>query len=81
MTHDKSPAAFPCEQHETIDGSWNQTFEPGMSLRDYFAGQAIMGFVSCADEKRRGWSIAQECETAYSYADAMLVARAVRAAQ
>jgi hypothetical protein len=30
-------AAFPCEQHELQDGSWNQSFDPGMSLRQYAA--------------------------------------------
>lgn len=33
-------SAFPCEQHETSEGNWNQTFEPGMTLRDYFAAHA-----------------------------------------
>lgn len=33
-------SAFPCEQHETQEGNWNQTFEPGMTLRDYFAAHA-----------------------------------------
>lgn len=32
--------AFPAEQHETNDGNWNQTFDPGMTLRDYFAAHA-----------------------------------------
>ena len=33
-------SAFPCEQHETSDGTWNQTHERGMTLRDYFAAHA-----------------------------------------
>lgn len=41
--------AFPCEQHETQDGTWNQTFEPGMSLRDWFAGQALAGLFASRD--------------------------------
>ena len=44
----------------------------GMSLRDYFAGQAIAGF--CAKEDR-DWSSAIRAEAAYKLADAMLAAR------
>jgi hypothetical protein len=32
--------AFPCEQGHGPDGTWNQTFDSGMTLRDYFARQA-----------------------------------------
>jgi len=28
-------SAFPSEQGETSEGLWNQTYDPGMSLRDY----------------------------------------------
>ena len=45
-----NPPAFPYthEQHETHDRGWNQTYEPhdGMTLRDYFASQAINGMLS-----------------------------------
>jgi hypothetical protein len=34
---DDGGCAFPAEQHETQDGRWNQTFDPGMTLRDYAA--------------------------------------------
>ncbi len=37
---DNGGPAFPCQQAETQDGCWNQTFDSGMSLRDWFAGQA-----------------------------------------
>lgn len=39
-------SAFPCEQHETQEGNWNQTFEPGMTLRDYFAAAALQGWLA-----------------------------------
>lgn len=42
MSKDTGGAAFPCEQHETQDGRWNDSFEPGMTLRDYFAAKAMM---------------------------------------
>ena len=38
--------AFPNEQHETQEGSWNQTFNPGMSKRELFAGMIAAGIVS-----------------------------------
>jgi len=38
--------AFPSEQHETQDGSWNQTFESGMSLRDYFAAHSPVDYLA-----------------------------------
>lgn len=37
---DTSSCAFPAEQHETQDGNWNQTFDPGMTMHDYFAAHA-----------------------------------------
>lgn len=56
---DKSYPAFPSEQFT------------GMTLRDYFAGQALAGMqpsqLTCSDEKL--------ALKAYTYADAMLVAR------
>ena len=81
MTKDTSGPAFPCEQHECQDNTWNQTFESGMSLRDYFAAKAMQGllantescFTPSKDEKEAGitWAekLANEC---YEIADAML---------
>ena len=45
---------------------------PGMSLRDYFAGQALMGILS--DHEERG-SAKHLAEAAYFFADAMIAAR------
>jgi hypothetical protein len=69
-------SAFPCEQHETLDGSWNQTFDPGMSLRDWFAGKALAGLLA---DPRTG-SPEQYARATYDIADAMLAARATGAA-
>ena len=41
--------AFPGEQGTCPDGTWNQTWEPGMSLRDWFAGMAITAFLSSGE--------------------------------
>lgn len=53
---------------------YNQEFShnsPGMTLRDYFAGQALVGRL--ADGTDRDY--ASVAEEAYMYADAMLRAR------
>ena len=42
---------------------------PGMTLRDYFAGQALAG--PCAD----GWQIESVVKCCYEIADAMIAAR------
>lgn len=55
-------------------GNPTQGGDPGMSLRDYFAGQALAGMVSrepCYDR-----TIFEVAEDAYNYADSMLFARA-----
>jgi len=44
---DDGGPAFPSEQGHIPNGTWNQTYDPGMSLRDWFAGQALMG--ACAN--------------------------------
>lgn len=68
--------AFPAE----VDGSdhfvqvGDGRFRvPGMSLRDYFAGQALAGIVS--DPGRSG-SFRLFASDAYSFADAMIAQRA-----
>lgn len=48
--------------------------EGGMSLRDYFAGQALAGFMAAG--KDRGWGLPLKvAQQAYEFADAMLAAR------
>jgi small ligand-binding sensory domain FIST len=64
---DNSDAAFPC----TGNPEWEH--DPGMTLRDYFAGQALAGFV--ADGETNGVSDQSLAKQSYSLADAMLSAR------
>jgi len=66
--------AFPCEQGNTPDGCWNQTFESGMSLRDYFAAKAMQGILA---NPRRDFLInaTEITQQAYQVADAMIKAR------
>jgi hypothetical protein len=42
----------------------------GMSLRDWFAGQALVGIAT--KEEVPGWSIADQVDRAYEYADEMI---------
>ena len=76
-------SAFPTEQHECQDNTWNQTYEPGMTLRDYFAGQVLPAVYEECTETSPG----NECETwsqmvareAFDIADAMISVRATAA--
>jgi hypothetical protein len=62
--------AFPFGQVSELTGHpINGFFAPGMSLRDWFAGQALGGM--CAKDAHRDW-LAQQ---AYEIADAMIERR------
>ena len=65
--------AFPCEQHESQAGTWNQTFQWGMSLRDWFAGMAMSGRLS--HPQNCDHSDRDTAQRAYGLADAMLAER------
>lgn len=80
-----NPPAFPCEaqgnrsvppEHDHLQtGIYSSKF-PGMTLRDYFAGQALGGMSSVAlddGDTLMGW--ADMAKAAYKAADAMLAAR------
>ena len=74
-------SAFPCEQGHCPDGTWNQTFEAGMSLRDYFAAKALQSVIMvCAHDTREPEQTLEQYFAKFSYelADAMLKARAVK---
>jgi len=65
--------AFPfAKEMETISGL---QFSTGMSLRDYFAGQAMAAMISNPDCVSNKQAVASH---AYGYADAMIAAREVR---
>lgn len=67
--------AFPVE-HNTIHNGKQITFPSnGMTLRDYFAGQALAGML--ADSERSG-TLEEYTRYAYDFADAMLKAREVQ---
>jgi len=71
-TKDGGPA-FPGEQGHVPGGTWNQTFESGMSLRDFFAAHALTGMLADKTPAKYYDEIAGH---AYRFADAMLAARA-----
>lgn len=64
---DDGGPAFPCD-------STNKQFptQCGMSLRDWFAGQALAAYAMEYQERLGAFDIASQC---YSLADAMLKAR------
>jgi hypothetical protein len=69
-----NPTAFPCAAFGPSDDSWIQE---GMTLRDWFAGQALAGFCSISiDEGEPLMGAADTVAAAFNYADAMLAARA-----
>lgn len=85
---DRGGWAFPGEQGHTPDGIWNQTWDPGMTLRDWFAGQApitwgtalqMCGFPNETDiciDSNRATIMAVMAMARFEYADAMLAERA-----
>jgi len=53
---DNSGPAFPGEQGHTPGGTWNQTWSPGMTLREHYIGQqtaAALGALLAAHEQRK----------------------------
>lgn len=72
MSIDISGPAFPSEQGHIPDGTWNQTYEPGLSLRDYFAARAMAELIGLCFSAGNCQDVA---EKAYAYAEAMLDAR------
>ena len=75
-TNDGGPA-FPCESYGIKNGKETTVPAQGMTLRDWFAGQALAGI--CAplydDESPTIWKHREFAKGAYMFADAMLAAR------
>lgn len=78
-----SGPAFPCfetlEAYDNDAGKYREVMAPvgGMSLRDYFAGQALVGIIashSGPDVKLPNTAMASM--TAYDFAEAMIAERA-----
>lgn len=79
----ENPPAFPFEYEESSSPNFNyRTAHQGMTLRDYFAGQALIGILSlgkeaCLSLETGGGLVVADAiaENAYFQADAMLKAR------
>jgi len=70
---DSSGPAFPCqERFKDGDMEVAKLVAPGMSLRDYFAGQALAG-MQLPSEWAAGVGV--YAELAYQFADAMIAQR------
>jgi hypothetical protein len=78
---DDGGPAYPGEQGHTPGGTWNQTWNPGMTLRDWFAGQVLVGLLASEgpDFAYKGSdSVTREelvASFAYKQAEAMLAER------
>ena len=68
--HDGGPA-FPCLGNVGHNSDW--VSDDGMSLRDWFAGQALAGILSNPNIENAYFKI--DAGLAYDAADAMLAAR------
>lgn len=64
----KGGPAFPIVNHEGVRAG-------GMTLLDWFAGQALIGLLAAAKDDEEKLSIIETVERAFSIADAMLEER------
>ena len=62
-------SAFPCRSEKNEHGVEYQAAELGMTLRDWFAGQALSGLLS------RGFTTDISADIAYKAADEMIKRR------
>lgn len=78
-TQPDNPPAFPmASANFTADGSfYSARSTPGMTLRDWFAGQALAGICTPieGDDACAQWNHRMLANGAYAMADAMLRAR------
>ena len=73
MNAPENPKAFPFSREQA--GSWAEHGGTGMSLRDWFAGQAL-GSMTVPPDYSKGPCNAAMAERAFVIADAMLAERA-----
>lgn len=74
-----NPPAFPSQPCGS-DGLPTNERDPGMDLRDYFAGQALVSMglwmpATARPNLNADWTMQVRSEWAYRHADAMLEAR------
>ena len=73
--NDQGGAAFP---FAATDPSNAELQSSGMSLRDYFAGQALVGLLSGQYRENSTGNLGEAPQEAYMIADAMLDARSTK---
>ena len=72
MSKDNGGPAFPFGQTDSESGQLvNGWGSEGMTLRDYFAAKALIGWRDCSST-----TYEQDAQAAYAMADAMLAERA-----
>jgi hypothetical protein len=67
--------AFPASLYKLENGQESSVPHIGMTLRDYFAGQALAGMM--AHDQTSSWQDYEVAGDCYVYADAMIKARGV----
>lgn len=84
---DGGPAFPPPHPYQNVNGDWFYPEQPGMSLRDWFAGQALAGIMAnperwkqIVEDYTSGKKTYEQCSEAnavkaYSLADAMIAER------
>jgi hypothetical protein len=77
MSKDTGGPAFPVAESNP-QGDPNMVFAAsyGMTMRDYFAAQAIPRMISLCEDRDGGWDEAAVAAGCYHLADAMLAERA-----
>ena len=80
MTHKHNGgSAFPFGQiSETTGQPVNGFYDPGMSLRDYFAAKAMQGLLSGLYRDTSKYNFGELPTESYAIADAMLAARGIK---
>jgi hypothetical protein len=82
MTKDDGGLAFQGKRGEKVTikniddtyyDTWETVMHPGMTLRDWFAGQALAGIAAHATSEE--WSVGVVAQYCYDLADAMIAER------
>ncbi len=71
--------AFPRPDERGPDGCGIMQGNDGMSLRDWFAGQALGTLIHKSEDSDGGWDVHSVAAGCYAVADAMLSARSALA--
>jgi hypothetical protein len=73
LTEEEAKARCNCPAFPHAIGQHHESYDTGMTLRDYFAGKALQGRL--VNHRSVSLEYVDLTEQAYGYADAMLKAR------